>query len=105
MLPLSPRRGGYNRWRHPRGFGPLRMEPPSPGEHWSAKVPVPKDAYSLDFVFADAEEGGRCDSRGGLDYHMPAGGAGQEGGAGMHVGRSASRELPAASWEAVGLSD
>jgi starch synthase len=69
-------RGGYNRWRHPKGFGPLEMSPPAPGaSHFSATVALPKDAYSLDFVFADAQEGGRCDNASGLDYHLAAGGS------------------------------
>ena len=34
-------------------------------------MPVPRDAYSLDFVFSDAAEGGSYDNRGGLDYHLP----------------------------------
>lgn len=28
------RRGGWNRWRHPRGFGPLEMTPPKEGDHF-----------------------------------------------------------------------
>ena len=45
------RRGGFNRWRHPKGFGPLLMAPPEVGDHHQATVQVPKDAYCLDFVF------------------------------------------------------
>lgn len=34
-LPSTPAtQGGYNRWRHPRGFGPLEMTPPTEGEHF-----------------------------------------------------------------------
>ncbi len=27
-------RGGWNRWRHPRGFGPVEMVPPAVGDHF-----------------------------------------------------------------------
>ena len=71
-------RGGYNRWRHPKSFGPIEMSAPSSGseQHYTAAVTVPKDAYSLDFVFSDVEEGtGRYDNCGGLDYQMPVTGS------------------------------
>jgi starch synthase len=65
-------RGGFNRWRHPKAFGPVQMDPPAPGtSHHRAVVKVPKDAYSLDFVFSDATEGGSYDNHGGLDWHLP----------------------------------
>jgi starch synthase len=70
-------KGGYNRWTHPKGYGPIEMTPPAAGaSHFSATVTVPKDAYSLDFIFSDVAEGeGRYDNRGGLDYHMPVEGS------------------------------
>ena len=70
-------RGGFNRWRHPRVFGPLEMARAPGASHFSATVEVPKDAYSLDFVFGDAPEGegGRFDNAGGMDFHLPARGA------------------------------
>ncbi|GAB4820993.1 hypothetical protein N2152v2_008039, partial [Parachlorella kessleri] len=68
-------RGGWNRWRHPRGFGPVEMVPPAVGDHFRARVKVPKDAYFMDFVFSNAEEGGAFDNRGGLDYHLPVEGS------------------------------
>lgn len=41
-----------------------------------ATVPVPKDAYKMDFVFADVPSGaGTYDNRGGFDYHLPVEGA------------------------------
>ncbi|KAL4420307.1 hypothetical protein ABPG77_001397 [Micractinium sp. CCAP 211/92] len=63
-------KGGFNRWRHPRGFGPVEMVPPELGDHFQFSVQVPKDAYSMDFVFTDAPENGEFDNHGGLDYHM-----------------------------------
>ncbi len=42
-------------------------------------VKVPKDAYCMDFVFSNAEEGGEFDNRGGLDYHLPTEGSGEGG--------------------------
>ncbi|PSC67151.1 glycosyltransferase family 5 [Micractinium conductrix] len=68
-------KGGYNRWRHPRGFGPLEMTPPTEGEHFQATIQVPRDAYSMEFVFSDAAEGGEYDSNRGLDYHLPVQGS------------------------------
>lgn len=70
-------KGGYNRWTHPKGYGPIEMTPPASGaSHFTAAVSVPKDAYSLDFVFSDVVDGdGRYDNRGGLDYHMPVEGS------------------------------
>lgn len=53
------------------------MTTPTTGEHFSATINVPKDAYSLDFVFSEMEEGGEFDNRGGLDYHLPVEGAGR----------------------------
>lgn len=47
-------RGGFNRWSHSKFFGPVEMLPPNKGElHFSATIPVPKDAYKMDFVFSD----------------------------------------------------
>ncbi|EFN55259.1 hypothetical protein CHLNCDRAFT_134595 [Chlorella variabilis] len=63
-------KGGWNRWRHPKAFGPLEMDPPKEGDHHSVTVTVPKDAYYLDFVFTDAPEHGEYDSNYGLDFHV-----------------------------------
>jgi len=63
---------GFNRWRHPKSYGPLEMERAGDGSsHFVATVDVPKDAYSIDFVFSDAMNDGRYDNRGGLDYNIP----------------------------------
>jgi starch synthase len=64
--------GGFNRWRHPKAFGPQELA--ANGDvYMKTTINVPKDAYSLDFVFSDAEEAGqgRYDNHGGLDYHVP----------------------------------
>lgn len=68
--------GGWNRWSHKQKFGPLEMTPPGPGEeHYRASVTVPKNAYRIDFVFSDVEDGpGTYDNRGGLDYGIPVDG-------------------------------
>ena len=70
-------RGGWNRWSHMKKFGPLPMTPPSDGgSHWQAVVKVPLDAFKMDFVFSDVEEGeGTYDTRGGYDYHLPVEGS------------------------------
>eukprot|EP00884_Botryococcus_braunii_P007192 jgi/Botrbrau1/16474/Bobra.0142s0068.1 len=69
-------KGGWNRWSHKQKFGPLEMVPPGPGEeHYRATVSVPKNAYRIDFVFSDVEDGpGTYDNRGGLDYGLPVDG-------------------------------
>lgn len=66
-------RGGWNRWNHPMAFGPVQMTAPAAGgQHFSATVRVPADAFKMDFVFSDVAEGdGTYDTRGGLDYHLP----------------------------------
>jgi starch synthase len=70
-------RGGWNRWSHARKFGPLPMSPPAAGSsHWKAVVKAPLDAFKMDFVFSDVEEGdGTYDTRGGYDYHLPVEGS------------------------------
>ena len=34
-------------------------------------VKVPLDAYMMDFVFSEKEDGGIFDNREGMDYHIP----------------------------------
>lgn len=36
-----------------------------------AAVKVPMDAYMMDFVFSEREDGGIYDNRNGMDYHIP----------------------------------
>lgn len=69
--------GGYNRWRHNKNFASIEMKAPS-GEgqqHFTATVAVPKDAYSVEFVFSNSAEGGAYDNNNGLDYHLPVTGS------------------------------
>lgn len=35
-------------------------------------VKVPLDAYMIDFVFSEKEDGGTFDNKNGMDYHIPA---------------------------------
>lgn len=65
---------GYNRWRHPKSLSGLEMTKSTDGEHYEVTVPVPKDAYALDFVFSNGD-GSVYDNRGGLDYNIPVQGA------------------------------
>ena len=37
-------------------------------------VKVPKDAYMMDFVFSEWEDGGTFDNKNGMDYHIPVDG-------------------------------
>ena len=41
---------------------------------FSLAVKVPLDAYMMDFVFSDGENGGTFDNRNGIDYHIPVSG-------------------------------
>jgi starch synthase len=34
-------------------------------------VKVPLDAYMMDFVFSEKEDGGIFDNKNGMDYHIP----------------------------------
>ena len=34
-------------------------------------VKVPLDAYMMDFVFSEREDGGIFDNKNGMDYHLP----------------------------------
>ncbi|KAL6659428.1 hypothetical protein ACP70R_003468 [Stipagrostis hirtigluma subsp. patula] len=62
----------FNRWMHQGGvLPPQRMVKTEDGSHLKATVNVPPDAYMMDFVFSESEEGGIYDNRNGLDYHIP----------------------------------
>lgn len=37
----------------------------------SMTVKVPLDAYMIDFVFSEREDGGIFDNKNGMDYHIP----------------------------------
>ncbi|GMH38213.1 hypothetical protein BSKO_06097 [Bryopsis sp. KO-2023] len=94
--------GGWNRWTHKKPFGPLKMTPPSDGDHWKASVKVPIDAYKMDFVFSDVEGGdGVYDNRGGFDYHIPVeGGVAEE--SSLHVVHVAVEMAPIAKVGGLG---
>ncbi|XP_019439822.1 PREDICTED: starch synthase 3, chloroplastic/amyloplastic-like isoform X1 [Lupinus angustifolius] len=65
-------RGSFNRWSHSNGpLPPQRMLPADNGTHVKASVKVPLDAYMMDFVFSELEDGGEFDNKFGMDYHIP----------------------------------
>ncbi|RDX77745.1 Soluble starch synthase 3, chloroplastic/amyloplastic, partial [Mucuna pruriens] len=65
-------RCSFNRWSHRNGsLPPQRMLPAENGTHVKATVKVPLDAYMMDFVFSESENGGVFDNRFGMDYHIP----------------------------------
>ncbi|RLM65866.1 starch synthase 3, chloroplastic/amyloplastic-like [Panicum miliaceum] len=65
-------RGSFNRWTHPSGpLPPQKMVKAENGSHLRATVRVPLDAYKMDFVFSESEDGGIYDNRNGMDYHIP----------------------------------
>ncbi|KAF4372544.1 hypothetical protein F8388_027217 [Cannabis sativa] len=75
-------RCSFNRWTHRMGpLAPQKMSPADNGSHvkvsgefihnLSWKVKVPLDAYMMDFVFSEREDGGIFDNKNGMDYHLP----------------------------------
>ncbi|ONM63014.1 dull endosperm1 [Zea mays] len=65
-------RCSFNRWMYPGGvLPPQKMVQAENGSHLKVTVYVPRDAYMMDFVFSESEEGGIYDNRNGLDYHIP----------------------------------
>ncbi|TYI81887.1 hypothetical protein E1A91_D05G185100v1 [Gossypium mustelinum] len=65
-------RCSFNCWTHRMGpLPPQRMLPADNGSHVKATVKVPLDAYMMDFVFSEREDGGMFDNKGGMDYHIP----------------------------------
>ncbi|XP_028762972.1 starch synthase 3, chloroplastic/amyloplastic [Neltuma alba] len=65
-------RCSFNRWTHHRGLlSPVRMLPAENGTHLKTSVKVPLDAYMMDFVFSEREDGGEFDNKFGMDYHIP----------------------------------
>ncbi|CAI9087174.1 OLC1v1021180C1 [Oldenlandia corymbosa var. corymbosa] len=68
-------RCSFNRWTHRMGpLPPQRMLPVEGGSHVKATVKVPLDAYMMDFVFSEREDGGVFDNKNGMDYHIPVSG-------------------------------
>ncbi|KAI6704051.1 hypothetical protein NL676_013187 [Syzygium grande] len=65
-------RCSFNRWTHRKGpMPPQRMVPAENGSHVKATVKIPLDAYMMDFVFSEREDGGIFDNKNGMDYHIP----------------------------------
>ncbi|CAN1811135.1 Soluble starch synthase 3, chloroplastic/amyloplastic [Linum perenne] len=65
-------RGSFNRWTHRKGpLPPQKMLLADDGSHVKTTVKVPLDAYMMDFVFSDKEDGGIFDNRDRMDYHVP----------------------------------
>ncbi|XWS18197.1 hypothetical protein CRYUN_Cryun32bG0022300 [Craigia yunnanensis] len=65
-------RCSFNHLTHHVGpLPPQRMSPADNGSHVKATVKVPLDAYMMDFVFSETEDGGIFDNKGGMDYHIP----------------------------------
>ncbi|XP_021747168.1 LOW QUALITY PROTEIN: soluble starch synthase 3, chloroplastic/amyloplastic-like [Chenopodium quinoa] len=65
-------RGSFNQWTHRRGpLPPQKMYPAENGTHVKTTVKVPLDAYMMDFVFSEWEDGGIFDNKFGMDYHVP----------------------------------
>ncbi|KAM4101812.1 hypothetical protein ACB094_05G173800 [Castanea mollissima] len=65
-------RGSFNRWTHRKGpLPPQKMLPSDNGTHVKSTVKVPLDAYMMDFVFSEKEDGGIFDNKNGMDYHIP----------------------------------
>ncbi|KAL2524061.1 Starch synthase 3 [Abeliophyllum distichum] len=65
-------RCSFNRWTHRMGpLPPQKMLPSENGSHLKTTVKVPLDAYMMDFVFSEKEDGGIFDNKNGTDYHVP----------------------------------
>ncbi|KAG9439234.1 hypothetical protein H6P81_019399 [Aristolochia fimbriata] len=65
-------RCSFNRWTHRHGpLPPQKMMPAENGTHVKVSVKVPLDAYMMDFVFSEKEDGGIYDNKNGMDYHIP----------------------------------
>ncbi|KAL1537324.1 Soluble starch synthase 3, chloroplastic/amyloplastic [Salvia divinorum] len=65
-------RCSFNRWTHRMGpLPPQKMIPAENSSHLKASVKVPLDAYMIDFVFSEREDGGIFDNKNGMDYHIP----------------------------------
>ncbi|KAG7012367.1 Soluble starch synthase 3, chloroplastic/amyloplastic [Cucurbita argyrosperma subsp. argyrosperma] len=68
-------RCSFNRWSHRKGpLPPQKMLPADGSSRVKATVKVPKDAYMMDFVFSEWEDGGTFDNKNGMDYHIPVDG-------------------------------
>nr|KYP58238.1 hypothetical protein KK1_004532 [Cajanus cajan] len=62
----------FNRWTHRNGpLPPQKMLATENGTYVKAFVKVPLDAYMMDFVFSEKEDGGIFDNNNTMDYHIP----------------------------------
>ncbi|KAL2339188.1 hypothetical protein Fmac_013634 [Flemingia macrophylla] len=65
-------RCSFNRWTHRNGsLPPQKMLATKNGTYVKAYVKVPLDAYMMDFVFSEKEDGGIFDNNNTMDYHIP----------------------------------
>ncbi|KAJ9136352.1 hypothetical protein P3X46_033440 [Hevea brasiliensis] len=65
-------RCSFNRWTHHNGpLPPQKMLPPDNASHIKSTVKLPLDAYMMDFVFSEREDGGIFYNRDGMDCHIP----------------------------------
>lgn len=65
-------RCSFNHWTHHQGpLPPQKMVQAKDGIHLEMTVKVPIDAYMVDFVFSEREDGGIYDNKNRLDYHIP----------------------------------
>ncbi|KAH7836913.1 hypothetical protein Vadar_007344 [Vaccinium darrowii] len=95
-------RCSFNRWTHRMGpLPPQKMLPVENSSHVKISVKVPLDAYVMDFVFSEREDGGIFDNRNGMDYHIPvSGGVVQE--SPMHIVHVAVEMAPIAKVGGLG---
>ncbi|KAH7569482.1 hypothetical protein ACOSP7_012903 [Xanthoceras sorbifolium] len=95
-------RCSFNRWTHRLGpLPPQKMLPADNGSLVKTTVKVPLDAYMLDFVFSEKEDGGIFDNKYGMDYHIPVfGGVAKE--PPMHIVHVAVEMAPIAKVGGLG---
>ncbi|KAF7811169.1 starch synthase 3, chloroplastic/amyloplastic [Senna tora] len=95
-------RCSFNRWTHRQGpLPPQKMLPAENGTHVKTSVKVPLDAYMMDFVFSEREDGGDFDNKYGMDYHIPVfGGISKE--PPMHIVHIAAEMAPIAKVGGLG---
>ncbi|KAK9151761.1 hypothetical protein Syun_010070 [Stephania yunnanensis] len=95
-------RCSFNRWTHRNGpLPPQKMLPADAGSHFKVTVKVPLDAYMMDFVFSEKQDGGIYDNRNGMDYHIPVfGGVAKE--PPMHIVHVAVEMAPIAKVGGLG---
>lgn len=95
-------RCSFNHWTHRMGpLPPQKMVPVEYSTHVKTTVKVPLDAYMMDFVFSEWEDGGTFDNKNGMDYHIPVfGGVAKE--PPMHVVHIAVEMAPIAKVGGLG---